>query len=406
VSKTMTGRERVLATLNRQPADRIPFDLGGTTCSGIHAMAYKRLRGRLGLPDRPLRCACPFQLIAQVDEDVQDALGCDAELLAFGSRETKTWSAPFGIDLVVPGLFDVEDLPDGSSVLKNRAGDVYAKRAADACFFDLVGCPLAGVTSADQFDDFDAVFERWDYPYVFDEPIEALADRARRQYESTHRAVVAPWQLHYLQAGQLLRGYEQFFLDLAGEKQMAHAVLGKVHAAYMRRLDLFLPALADSMDAVFLLDDLGTQQAGLISPATYREMILPYTSATVAKIKSFGKKIIMHSCGAIAAFIPMLIEMGIDAINPVQVSARGMNPRDLVRQFGKDVAFWGGGCDTQHALNAADPQVVREDVRRRLDEFGPDAHLVFTQVHNIQYDVSPENIMAMHEEFCKRTRNM
>ena len=369
------------------------------SCHRISAIA-----ALLGLPDRPLRCACVFQLISQLDKDIQDALGCDAELLAFGSQETKTWSAPFGLDLIVPRLFDVEELSDGSSILKNQAGEVYAKRARDACFFDLVGCPLAKVTSPGQLDGFDAVFARSDYPYVYDEPIEALAARARRQYESTDRAVVAPWQLHYLQAGQLLRGYEQFFLDLAGEKEMAHAILGKVHEAYMRRLDLLLPALANSIDAVFLLDDLGTQQSGLISPATYREMIFPYTSQAVAKIKSFGKKVIMHSCGAIVPFIPMLIEMGVDAINPVQVSARGMNPRDLVRQFGKDVAFWGGGCDTQHALNASDPQVVRDDVRRRLDEFGPDAHLVFTQVHNIQYDVAPENILAMHEEFCKRTR--
>jgi uroporphyrinogen decarboxylase len=401
----VTGRERILATLSRQPVDRIAFDIGGTTCSSVHVIAYQELRRQMGLPDRPLRCGCMTQLIAHVDADVQDALGCDAELLAFGSRETKTWSAPFGLDLVVPQLLDVEDLPDGSSVLKNRAGAVYARRARDARFFDPVGCPLARVTSANQLDDFEPLFERWDYSSIYDEPIDAMADRARRQYQSTDRAVVAPWQLHYLQAGQILRGYEQFFLDLAGDKDFAHAVLGKVHAAYMRRLDVFLPALAESIDAVFLTDDLGTQQAGLISPATYREMIFPYTSAAVAKIKSYGKNIVMHSCGAISAFIPALIEMGVDAINPVQVSARGMNPRDLVREFGKDVAFWGGGCDTQHALNAADPQTVRDDVRRRLEEFGRDAHLVFTQVHNIQYDVPPENILVMHDEFCKHTRS-
>lgn len=161
--------------------------------------------------------------------------------------------------------------------------------------------------------------------------------------------------------------------------------------------------MADHIDAVFLLDDLGTQQAGLISPATYQEMILPYIFEVVGKIKSFGKKVIMHSCGAITAFIPFLIYMGVDAINPVQVSAKGMNPRDLVRQFGKDIAFWGGGCDTQHGLNASDPEIVRTDVRRRLEEFGPNAHLVFTQVHNIQYDVPPQNILAMHDEFRRRT---
>ena len=97
--------------------------------------------------------------------------------------------------------------------------------------------------------------------------------------------------------------------------------------------------------------------------------------------------------------------MGVDALNPVQVSAADMNPRDLVRRFGRDIAFWGGGCDTQHAMNATDPEEVRADVRRRVEQFGPEASWVFTQVHNIQYDVPPENILAMLDEFWKQTRD-
>jgi uroporphyrinogen decarboxylase len=133
-------------------------------------------------------------------------------------------------------------------------------------------------------------------------------------------------------------------------------------------------------------------------------MIFPYIAEAVGRMKAAGKKVVMHSCGAVGAFIPSLIEMGVDALNPVQVSARGMNPADLVREYGKDIAFWGGGCDTQHALNAPDPEVVRADVRRRLAEFGPNAHLVFTQVHNVQYDVPPENVLAMRDEFWKHAR--
>ncbi len=96
--------------------------------------------------------------------------------------------------------------------------------------------------------------------------------------------------------------------------------------------------------------------------------------------------------------------MGVDALNPVQVSARGMGPAELVRQYGKDMAFWGGGCDTQRALNAAGPATVRADVRHRLEQYGPHAHMVFTQVHNILYDVPPENILAMRDEFREVTR--
>jgi len=400
----MTGRERVLATLSRQPADCTPFEIGGTDCSAVHVIAYQKLRARMGFGDGPVRCGCLIQLAAQNDEEMIDALGCDAEALWFGSKQTKVWKTPFGVDLVVPERFDVEDLPDGSSVVRNPQGVVYAKRAAGCYYHDPVGPPLAGISSAGELDGFDALFERWDFSYVYDEPLEDLAERARCQYEATDRAVVTLWRMHYLQAGMLMRGYEQFMVDLMTDKDLAQALLGKLHRAYMDRVEAFFAALGPWFDVVFLTDDLGTQETSMISPAVYEEMIYPYVSELVGRIKAAGKKVVMHSCGAVSAFVPYMIRMGVDALNPVQVSAGGMNPADLVRQYGRDIAFWGGGCDTQHALNAADPEVVRRDVRRRLDEYGPDAHLVFTQVHNIQYDVPPENILAMRDEFWKRTR--
>ncbi|MBN2475965.1 MAG: hypothetical protein JXB62_15240 [Pirellulales bacterium] len=400
----MTGRERVLATLNRQPADCIPLDIGGTDCSSIHVIAYQRLRERMGLGDGPIRCGCLIQLVAQTDAEMMDALGTDVEVLWFGSQRTKTWQTPFGVELIVPEAFLVEDLPDGSSVVRNAQGVVYARRAADAYYHDPVGAPLGEVTSAAELDRFDALFERWDYSTVYDEPLGVLAERARKQYESTDRAVAGMWRMHYLQTGMLMRGYENFLMDLIANKDLAHALLAKLHQVYLDRIDAFLAAFGQWFDVIFLTDDLGTQKTSMISPAVYREMIFPYISEAVGRMKAAGKKVVMHSCGAVSAFVPSLIEMGIDALNPVQVSAARMNPADLVREYGKDIAFWGGGVDTQHALNASDPEVVRADVRRRLREYGPDASLIFTQVHNIQYDVPPENILAMRDEFWKQTR--
>jgi uroporphyrinogen decarboxylase len=344
-----------------------------------------------------------IQLIAGNDRDFMDAFSVDAETLEFGSQATKIWKAPFGVDLIVPAKFTAELQPDGSHVVKDANGVVYSKRAASAFYFDPVGTPLAAITSGSELKKFDRLFERWDYSAVYDEPTTSLADRAQRQYQATDRAVVALWRMHYLQAGQLMRGYEQFMVDLMIDQDLAHAILRKLHDVYMQRAEDLLKALAGSMDIVFLTDDLGTQESGLISPDIYRKMIFPYIKELVGKIKAAGKKVVMHSCGAIAEFIPFLIEMGVDAVNPVQVSARGMNPTDLVRQFGKDIAFWGGGCDTQHALNSGNLAVVRKDVAARLKQFGSHASLVFTQVHNIQYDVPPENIIALRDEFLKRT---
>jgi uroporphyrinogen decarboxylase len=358
----------------------------------------------MGLPVGPIRCGCLIQLVAQTDDDVLDALGSDVEVLWFGSQETKIWKTPFGVDLIVPKLFDVEDLPDGSSVVRNPQGVIYAKRAAGAYYHDPEGAPLAEVTSAADLDRYDSLFERWDFSYTYDEPLTSLAERARTQYESTDRAVVTLWRMHYLQAGMLMRGYEQFLIDLVADKDLTHAIMSRLHQVYLDRVDAFLDAFGPWFDIVFLTDDLGTQRGGMISTDVYREMIYPYARELLARIKAAGKKVIMHSCGAVSAYVPYLIEMGVDALNPVQVSAAGMNPAELVRQFGKDIAFWGGGCDTQHALNASDPEIVRADVRERLQQFGPDASLVFTQVHNIQYDVPPENILAMRDEFFRQTR--
>ncbi len=400
----MTGRERVLAVLDRKPADCIPFDIGGTDCSAIHVITYDKLRRRMGLGNGPIRCGCLYQLVAQNEPQMIDALGTDVEALWFGSKETKIWHTPFGLELVVPELFHVEDLPDGSSVVRDGHGHVFARRAADAYYMDPVEPPLAAVTSPAELDQYDALFDRWDFSPVYDEPLEELARRAQQQYQSTDRAVVTLWRLHYLQAGMIMRGFEQFFIDLATNKALVQALLEKLHEAYLRRVDAFLEAFGEWVDIVFLTDDLGTQNGPMISPAMYRQLIYPYIAETVGRIKSAGKRVVMHSCGAVAEFVPLMIEMGIDALNPVQVSAAGMNPRDLVRQFGRHIAFWGGGCDTQRALHAADPQVVRDDVARRLREFGPNAHLVFTQVHNIQYDVPAENVLAMRDEFWKLAR--
>lgn len=400
----MTGRQRVLAVLDRKPADCIPLDIGGTDCSAVHVITYEKLRRQLGFGDGPIHCGCLIQLVAQNDPQVMDALGTDVEALWFASKKTKIWHTPFGLDLVVPELFDVEDLPDGSSILRNRQGQVYARRAANAYYMDPVGAPLGHVTSPTELEQYDALFDRWDFSYVYDEPLESLARRAKQQYQATDRAVVTLWRLHYLQAGMIMRGFEQFFVDLATNKPLVRAILDRLHEAYLRRVDAFLGAFGSWFDIVFLTDDLGTQNGPMISPAMYRELIYPYIAETVGRIKAAGKRVVMHSCGAVAEFVPSMIEMGIDALNPVQVSAAGMNPGELVRRFGRDIAFWGGGVDTQRALRAEDPQVVRDDVALRLRQFGPNAHLVFTQVHNIQYDVPAENVLAMRDEFWKLTR--
>ena len=179
-------------------------------------------------------------------------------------RRRSSGTTPFGVDLIVPERFDVEDLPDGSSVVRNPQGAIYAKRAADAYYHDPVGhAAWPASRRPAELDRFDALFERWDYSYIYDEPLEALAERAKQQYQATDRAVVTLWRLHYLQAGMLMRGYEQFLIDLMADKDLAHAMLGE--AARGRTCGgstRSCAAFGPWFDIVFLTDDLGTQQVG------------------------------------------------------------------------------------------------------------------------------------------------
>jgi uroporphyrinogen decarboxylase len=148
---------------------------------------------------------------------------------------------------------------------------------------------------------------------------------------------------------------------------------------------------------ILVNDDLGTQTGPMLSPETYREMILPYQKRLFGFIKQHAEvPLLLHSCGSVREFIPDLIEAGVDALNPIQVSAAGMSPAELKREFGRDLVFWGGGCDTQEILCRRSPDQVKAEVRWRATDLAPGGGFVFTQVHNIQPDVPPENIIAMY----------
>lgn len=393
----MTPRERIMAALEHREPDRVPIDFAGTSCSGVHLIAYDKLRKHLGIEPRPLRTGCLIQLMAEADPELQDRFHADATSLYFYPREWWLWDTGWGFGVEVPALWQPETLPGGESVIRDAGGVVRLERPATGFYFDPVSFVFSDIETAAETDAFPAVFERWDWSAVYDEPLADYAARARTLYDSTDRAITANWSMHYLQAGQIMRGYEQFMVDMLTDEPLARGLLDRLHAAYMARARSFLDAVADSIDIVFLTDDLGTQNAPLISPDTYRALIKPYWAELIALLKRYDKKVLMHSCGAVSAFIPDLIDMGVDAVNPVQITATDMEPARLKKEFGADIAFWGGGVSTQGVLDQGTAQEVRDAVRRNVDTFAPDGGFVFTQVHNIQYDVPPGNIIAAYD---------
>jgi uroporphyrinogen decarboxylase len=195
---------------------------------------------------------------------------------------------------------------------------------------------------------------------------------------------------------------DQFLIDLVENRRKAEALLDKLVEMHLANLSKVLDAVEGYVQIIQMGDDFGTQQALEISPRLYREVFKPRQRLIFETVrKRSGLHLFLHSCGAIADILPDLIEVGVEIINPVQTSARGMDPARLKKEFGKDITFWGGGCDTQRVLPLGTPEEIEAHVRERIATFAPGGGFVFTQVHNIMPHVPPRNVTAMYDAVKK-----
>ncbi|MGD9495203.1 MAG: uroporphyrinogen decarboxylase family protein [Armatimonadota bacterium] len=392
----MTSRERIAAALRHEQPDRVPVDLGASESSGIMGVAYNRLKRHLGLGGRT-RIYDLSQMIAKVEEPVLDLIGADALPLLIEPRRWKAWTLQDGSPCEIAQGLEIVEHEGGWAVLRED-GTPAARCPAGGWYFDPVNPPLADAERPSDIEAGIEHLERFDWPAYNDESYDDLAAKARCLHEETDRCVVGNLWVHVFAAGQILRGFENFMVDLVSNKPLAHHLMGRLVDCYARRVERYVEAVGKRVDIIQVNDDLGTQTGPQLSPALYREMVKPYHARLWGLIKQLsGKPLLLHSCGSIYALLPDLIEIGVDAINPVQVSAANMDGALLKREFGRDLTFWGGGCDTQRVLGRGTPDEVRAEVRRRLDQFADGGGFVFCQVHNIQHDVPPENIIAMYE---------
>jgi uroporphyrinogen decarboxylase len=191
---------------------------------------------------------------------------------------------------------------------------------------------------------------------------------------------------------------DNFLMMLAGEPRRVHRFLDALVEIHLKNLEKFLGAVAPHIDIIGFGDDLGAQTGPQISPRMYREFFKPRHALMWRRARQLAPvKVMLHCCGGVRQLLPDLIDAGLDAINPVQVSCRGMQAEGLKREFGKDLAFWGGGCDTQSVLPCGTPEQVRRHVKEQVKAMQPGGGFVFQQVHNIMANVPPENIAAMYE---------
>jgi len=405
----MNSRERVLTSLNHLEPDRVPIDFSGHRSSGIAAMAYARLRDYLGLPKKPIRVYDTVQQLAIVDEDVLQRFGVDTVELgrafALEDKDWIDWVLPDGTPCLLPSWIKVERDSGDWVLLAERSGRPIAKMPAGVWYFEQTHFPFL---EGDNLDDLETAFGECMWTAIAsppgpladgDEGQVRLREGARRLRRETERAIIGLFGGNLLESGQFFYRNDNFFMLLAGEPERAHRFLDKLVERHLKQLDRFLDAVGDSIDIILFGDDLGMQNGPQVSPAMYREFFQPRERIMWQRVKERAPnlKIMLHCCGGVRELLDGLIEAGLDTINPVQITCRGMDPAGLKRDFGSRLTFWGGGCDTREVLIKGNPGQVRDHVRRMVDIWRPGGGYVFQQVHNILADVPAPNIVAMFD---------
>ena len=380
----MNSRELVIAATNHQPHERVPVDMGGTFCTGFSVSAYAKLRETLDVPPKPIRVADPLQMLAEVELPVIQALDADCVGIYLGGGHVhgwQSWRSPAGHALEMPANIELRGRSDGGWE-QLCDGKVRYRMPANGQYFDAVEYPT---------------WPTIDPSFLTDQVLRDIERRAQFFYSHTDKALVfgAPWPISNSTSAD-------FMCALLLEKDQAHQGLEQWSQDIVRCLARLLPAIKPYVQVIMFSGDAGSQNAPLFSPEIYREMIVPHMRKVTEFIhNNSDMKVLLHSCGSVYRLIDSFIEMGMDLLNPLQLSAAEMEPERLVREFGGRIVFWGGGCDTQHVLPHGSPEQVRQEVRRRMKTYSSVPGFVFSPVHNIQADVPIVNILAMVDEVKK-----
>ena len=375
----MNSRQRLLTTLNHQEPDHIPLDLGSTQVTGIHRVAYITLRQALGLaPVEPQICDY-IQGLALPDDDLIQRLGVDMRgLFPLNSHNWRVREEEAG---------DYWEYHD-------EWGITHRRPRPDGLYYSIVQSPLnrPELTAQD--------IQNHPWPNLADpQRIAGLRQQAERYRDAGYAVVLKDPFAGIFEMSQRIMGMENCLLLMATDKSLIGALFDKLVELKLSFWETALPQLADVVDVISQADDYGTQTSQLISPAMFRQQIKPRWQVIFSRLQQLAPQVkqFFHSCGNVRPLLPDFIELGVQILNPVHIRATGMEPRQLKRDFGDALVFWGGGVDTQGVLPNGTPQQVKDDVRRNIEALAPGGGYVFNTIHNIQADVPPENIIAMWE---------
>jgi len=378
MKETLTSRQRVQKALNHETPDRIPIDLGGFQ-TGIHKKAYETLIQHLGIKDE-VKILDPVQQLAQPCEELLQRFHADIRYICSHGPDSFTG----GIE---------QNTRQGRlwHDLKDEFGVVWSMPDDQQLYMDISHHPLADATIDDLAD----------YPFpVGNDPTRftGVREAALQLQKETPYALSTGIGGVVYEYCWYLRGLEKWFTDTIENPQFCETLLDHTLKYWLDYYTGFLAEIGDIVYVIMIGDDLAGQHGPLFSPKFYRSIVKPRQKQLVQHIHSLTKaKIWYHTCGGCQSLIPDLIDNGIDILNPVQISADGMDPAQLKQNFGKQLVFWGGACDSQHVLPFATPEEITQHVRQNIEALKPGGGYVFNNVHNIQAGVPPQNIVAMYD---------
>jgi uroporphyrinogen decarboxylase len=369
----MTGRECVLASIHHQEPERLPVDFGGRHAT-MHVRAHQSLKQYLGLDDRPEVFRQFWLQTVDVDPRLNDRLGGDVSAFSTGK----------------PDAWDMQ-LEDHGRFFTDEWGAGY-RMPPGGYYFDYASHPLADAKTLGDLD-------RFAWPDPLDPGrFRGLKERLQAAHGQGEKAIMmtinpaGSWEHTWT-----LRGPQQAMTDILLGRDLYEAILERTVEFQLAQWSRVLELVGDMIDVAALSDDLGTQAGPMISPRLYREIFKPRLARITSLIHGRSRaKVYIHTDGSVYAFLPDLIEAGIDIINPVQTECRDMQPGRLKREFGQNLVFWGAGCNTR-VFEFGTPAEVRAEARQAIREFAPGGGYVFASVHNIQPQVPPQNVVALLE---------
>ena len=406
----MNSRERILSAIIHKQPDRVPVDLGATPSSGISAVAYHNLISYLGMTHLKNQVYDVIQQVTQPEMELLEKFNVDVlDVGRFFNTPDDYWhelELIKGVPAFYPKWFNPVRQTDGSWLAPGKTGEYIGKMPVGATFFDQQIFPYLDGYPSDYrnlslemtrviwggfgFTPFDHIDEKdfW----------KLLRETIIREKEKTDKALLIGIGCNLFEWGTFLRRIDNFLTDLYLEPENVHRLLDKLMEGHMSFLAKICDSVGDVVDIIKFGDDLGTNTGPFMPRETYEEFFGPRHKMLCDYVKgNSSAHTMLHVCGGIYELIPGLINAGFEIINPVQINAVNMDPERLKREFGKDITFWGGGCNTQSVLNHGSPDQIRKHVLNNLEVFSRDGGYVFNTIHNILPDVSPENIIALFD---------